>query len=60
MDRVDYRQEKKRSIFLAEWKYWFGKATKTTQACGWLLGAFVTVCLIITSINLQVRKLRVT
>ena len=59
MDRVDYRQEKKRSIFLAEWKYWFGKATKTTQACGWLLGAFVTVCLIITSINLQVRKLRV-
>ena len=59
MDRVDYRQEKKRSIFLAEWKYWFGKATKTTLACGWLLGAFVTVCLIITSINLQVRKLRV-
>lgn len=59
IDRVDYRQEKNRSIFLAEWKHWFGMTTKTTQACHWLLGTFITLCLAITAINLQVRKQRV-
>ena len=56
IDRVDYRQEKKRSIFLAEWKYWFGMSTKTTQACHWVLAAAIILCLLLTTLLLHRKK----
>jgi len=59
IDRVDYRQKDKRSIFLAEWKYWFGTSTKTTQACHWVIIVSISLCLLITTVILQIRKQRV-
>lgn len=59
IDRVDYRQTHRRSIFLAEWKYWLGLTTKTTQACLWVIGACITLCLTLTTLFLQLRNQRV-
>lgn len=59
MDRVDYRQDNKRSIFLAEWKYWFGMTTKTTQACHWVIGGSIAFCLMLTTLFLHLRNHRV-
>jgi|TARA_B110000908_G_scaffold172235_1_gene238494 ABC-type multidrug transport system ATPase subunit len=59
IDRLDYRQETKRSIFLAEWKYWLDFTTKTTHACLWVIGACISTCLIATMAFLQIRNQRV-
>ena len=58
-ERIDINQSKKRSIFLAEWKYWLGLTTKTTHACMWLLAACISFCLTITTLILVARKNRV-
>ncbi|WP_435893637.1 ATP-binding cassette domain-containing protein [Oceaniferula spumae] len=58
IDRVDYRQQFKRSIFLAEWKYWFGFTSKTTQACSWIIGGCIVFCLLLTTLFLHVRNHR--
>ncbi len=59
LDRIDWRQKHKRSIFLAEWKYWLGAETKTTTACLWVLYGCIVLCLSITSGLLLIRKHRV-
>ena len=56
LDRVDYREKTKRSIFLAEWKYWFGVTTKTTHACLWVLCISISFCLMLTTIFLHWKK----
>jgi len=58
IDRVDYRQQDKRSIFLAEWKYWLGMVTKTPQACHWVLAASIAFCLSLTTTILHFKKHR--
>ncbi len=58
IDRIDINQAGKRSIFLAEWKYWFGFTTKTTHACLWVLGGGITFCLSLTTVILQLRNHR--
>jgi len=58
IDRIDIYQPEKRSIFLAEWKYWFGFTTKTTHACLWVLGGCITFCLLLTTFILQLRNHR--
>ena len=58
IDRIDINQPGKRSIFLAEWKYWLGFTTKTTHACLWVLGGCVTFCLTLTTFILQLRNHR--
>lgn len=55
-DRIDIHKSKRRSIFLAEWKYWFGQTTKTTHACLWVLGGFTALCLMITTFSLLRRN----
>ena len=60
IDRLDYRYENKRSIFLAGWKYWLGMDTKTTHACLLVLSLSVAFCLSITTMILLQRKHRVT
>lgn len=59
LDRIDWRQANKRSIFLAEWKYWLGVTARTTRACLWVLAACVALCLAVTTALLVVRKRRV-
>lgn len=59
IDRIDYRKNTKRSIFLAEWKYWLGSTSKTTHACLWILGGCTSLCLLITTAFLQIRSQRV-
>jgi len=59
LERIDIHQDSRRSIFLAEWKYWFGLTTKTTHACRWVIGACIALCLITTMFFLQVRSQRV-
>lgn len=59
IDRLDYRYETKRSIFLAEWKYWLGTNTKTIHACLWVLTLGIVFCLGITTVMLLMRKHRV-
>lgn len=56
LDRVDIHQSQRRSIFLAEWKYWGGITAKTTHACLWVLGASIAFYLMITVIFLQRRN----
>ena len=58
-ERIDHRQEGNRNIFLAEWKYWLGMTTKTTQACHWVISICISLCLIATTIILQIRSQRV-
>ena len=58
IDRVDYRQETKRSIFLAEWKYWFGITAKSTQACRLVICGFIAVCILLTTLFLHTRNHR--
>ena len=60
IDRVDYRKNSKRSIFLAEWKYWLGLTSKTTHACLWILSGCTLLCLLVTTAFLQIRSQRVT
>ena len=59
LDRIDWRQESKRNIFLAEWKYWLGVETKTATACLWVLYGCIALCLSITTTILLIRKHRV-
>ncbi|NWK57016.1 ATP-binding cassette domain-containing protein [Verrucomicrobiaceae bacterium N1E253] len=56
LERVDIHQKTKRSLFLAEWKYWLGMTTKTTHACQWVLGASIAICLMTTILILQRRN----
>jgi len=56
LDRIDIHQSQRRSIFLAEWKYWLGITTKSTHACLWVLSGNILFCLIITTLALQRRK----
>jgi ABC-type multidrug transport system ATPase subunit len=56
LDRIDIHQSERRSIFLAEWKYWFGFTAKTTHACLWILTAYIMACLALTTLILQRRK----
>lgn len=58
IDRVDYRQATKRSIFLAEWKYWFGFTTRSTQACRIVICACIVFCLSLTTLFLHLRNHR--
>lgn len=58
LDRVDVSQARRRSIFLAEWKYWGGMTTRTTHACLWILGACIAACLCLTTLVLHLRKLK--
>ena len=60
IDRVDYRRTEKRTIFLAEWKYWLGLTLKTTHACVAALMAFTVCCLLITMMILRARNNKVT
>lgn len=59
LDRIDWRQKNKRSIFLAEYKYWLGTETKTTHACLWVLTGCISICLALTTLLLIMRKRRV-
>ncbi|MBT8037428.1 MAG: ATP-binding cassette domain-containing protein [Verrucomicrobiae bacterium] len=59
IDRVDYRQTHRRSIFLAEWKYWLGLTTQTTHACLWVICGCIALCLTSTTLFLQLRNQRV-
>lgn len=59
IDRVDYRKSTKRSIFLAEWKYWLGLTSQTTHACLWVLAGCTLLCLVATTAFLQIRSQRV-
>lgn len=59
IDRLDYRQKTKRSIFLAERKYWLGITSKTTHACLWVIAGCISLCQLATMIFLQIRSQRV-
>jgi len=56
LDRVDIHQDKRRSIFLAEWKYWFGYTATTIHACLWVISTIITVSLLLTTFSLQRRN----
>ena len=56
LDRIDIHQAKRRSIFLAEWKYWFGSTTKTTHACLWVLFGSISLSLTLTALRLKQRN----
>lgn len=60
IDRLDYRKKNRRSVFLAEFKYWFGFSSSTTHACALVLSLFTLVCLCFTTIILQRRNRRVS
>lgn len=59
IDRMDYRKMTNRSIFLAERKYWLGLDSSTIRACLWILGGFTVLCLLLTTLFLQIRSHRV-
>ncbi|MGB1936000.1 MAG: ATP-binding cassette domain-containing protein [Akkermansiaceae bacterium] len=59
IDRLDYRKQSNRSIFLAERKYWLGLDSGTIHACLWVLAGFTTLCLLLTTLFLQMRSQRV-
>ncbi|MGJ8676047.1 MAG: ATP-binding cassette domain-containing protein [Akkermansiaceae bacterium] len=56
IDRLDYRKEGERSVFLAEWKYWLGVKISTINACAMVMLICIFLCLAITTAILQVRK----
>ena len=60
IDRLDYRKENRRSVFLSEWKYWFGVRVSSIHACIVVIGVFTFVCLFVTTLILQSRKQRVS
>ncbi|MGB1258646.1 MAG: ATP-binding cassette domain-containing protein [Akkermansiaceae bacterium] len=59
-DRTDWRQSEKRSIFLAEWKYWLGITSRTTHACLWVLSLFSILCLMLATAILQIKSRKVS
>jgi len=56
LDRVDIHQSKRRSIFLAEWKYWLNFTSKTIHACLWVISAIIVAGLLLTTFSLQRRN----
>ena len=56
LDRVDIHQNKRRSIFLAEWKYWFDVTSKTIHACLWVLSSIIIAGLLLTTLSIQRRN----
>ena len=60
IDRMDYRKNPKRNVFLAELKYWLGVTSKTTTACLWVLAGCISLCLLATTAFLQIRSQRVS